>query len=261
MITGLVLGVAVTAAILFLPTLQATAALGVLWLIGVWEWAGLARLGGLARLVYAGAHLLVMLPLLLLGAKLDLIDLLAALALAAWCVALVGVLTYPREIRPAWVGIAGPIALLPAWVILSFVHSQVPLGPELALTVLALVWAADVGAYAAGRTWGRTKLAPKVSPGKTWEGVTGGVVLALIVAFAAGLWLRLPILPVAVVAGATALVSVVGDLTVSMLKRNVGLKDTGKLLPGHGGVMDRIDGLVAAVPVYAVGLRVFGVLG
>jgi phosphatidate cytidylyltransferase len=86
-------------------------------------------------------------------------------------------------------------------------------------------------------------------------------VLALIVAFAAGLWLRLPILPVAVVAGATALVSVVGDLTVSMLKRNVGLKDTGKLLPGHGGVMDRIDGLVAAVPVYAVGLRVFGVLG
>jgi phosphatidate cytidylyltransferase len=151
--------------------------------------------------------------------------------------------------------------VLPAWVILAFMHSRGALGPELALTALALVWAADVGAYAAGRSFGRIKLAPRVSPGKTWEGVTGGLTLALIVALAVSFWLGLPALPLAVVAVATALISVVGDLTVSMLKRNVGLKDTGKLLPGHGGVMDRIDGLVAAVPVYAVGLRVCGVLG
>jgi phosphatidate cytidylyltransferase len=261
MITGVVLGVAVTAAILFLPTLQAAAVLGILWLVGVWEWGGLARLGGTARLAYAAAHLVVMVPLLLFGATLAFIDVLLGLALAAWCIALVGVVTYPLPIRSVWVGIAGPVAVLPAWVILAFMHSRGALGPELALTALALVWAADVGAYAAGRSFGRIKLAPRVSPGKTWEGVTGGLTLALIVALAVSFWLGLPALPLAVVAVATALISVVGDLTVSMLKRNVGLKDTGKLLPGHGGVMDRIDGLVAAVPVYAVGLRVCGVLG
>ena len=125
---------------------------------------------------------------------------------------------------------------------------------------MAYVWAADIGAYVTGRLIGRVKLAPQVSPGKTWEGVGGGVLLALAVAWVASAWLDLAPLPLLAVAVPTALVSVIGDLTVSMLKRNIGLKDTGRLLPGHGGVMDRIDGLIAAVPAYAAGLRIAGLV-
>jgi phosphatidate cytidylyltransferase len=129
------------------------------------------------------------------------------------------------------------------------------------MTLLVIVWAADVGAYAIGRWLGRVKLAPKVSPGKTWEGVTGGVLLAALAAWAAAVLLGLPAAPLIGLGIATALASVVGDLTVSMFKRNVGLKDSGTLLPGHGGVLDRIDSLTAAVPIFALGLKLAGLLG
>jgi phosphatidate cytidylyltransferase len=101
---------------------------------------------------------------------------------------------------------------------------------------------------------GRTKLAPAVSPGKTWEGVTGGLITAGVAAALMASWLGLPVSRLVILAIGTALISVLGDLTQSMFKRNVGLKDSGKLLPGHGGVLDRIDSLTAAVPAYVVGL-------
>jgi phosphatidate cytidylyltransferase len=256
--TGLALGIAVTATLLFLPTAIALGVLALLWLAGAWEWAGLARCGTAARWVYVGVFLLLMLTAGRLPVR---IDFLLAVALAVWCVAFLGVLTYPRRIPLPWVLVAGPVALLPSWLILKLMHAAQPRGPELTLLALALVWAADVGAFAAGGLLGRVKLAPKVSPGKTWEGVGGGLALALVVAYLGASWLDLSPWPIVAVASCTALVSVVGDLTVSMLKRNVGLKDTGHLLPGHGGVLDRIDGLIAAVPMYAVGLRIAGVLG
>ena len=260
-ITGLALGVAVTVALLFLPTAQALVLLALLWLAGAWEWAGLARLGATGRAVYAGAFLVVMLAVASVPVTWRELDLVLGLALAGWCVALFGILTFPRRFPSGWVLAVGPVALLPAWLALKAMHEAGPQGPGLALMGLALVWAADVGAYAVGRRFGRVKLAPKVSPGKTWEGVVGGVIVTFLVAFVGGRWLGLEILPLLAVALPTALVSIVGDLTVSMLKRNVGLKDTGRLLPGHGGVLDRIDGLIAAVPVYAAGLRLSGVLG
>jgi phosphatidate cytidylyltransferase len=133
-------------------------------------------------------------------------------------------------------------------------HRDGALGAELAFTLLMIVWAADVGAYAFGRLLGRTKLAPAVSPGKTWEGVTGGLLTAGLAAGVAAPWLELPVSRLVVLGVATALISVLGDLTQSMFKRNVGLKDSGKLLPGHGGVLDRIDSLTAAVPAFVVGL-------
>jgi phosphatidate cytidylyltransferase len=128
------------------------------------------------------------------------------------------------------------------------------------MTVLAIVWAADVGAYAFGRWLGRTKLAPAVSPGKTWEGVAGGLLLAGVAAGLAAPWLDLPVARLAGLGVVTALASVLGDLTQSMFKRNAGLKDSGKLLPGHGGVLDRIDSLTAAIPVFAGGLLLFGIM-
>jgi len=125
--------------------------------------------------------------------------------------------------------------------------------------LVVAVAAADVGAYFSGRRWGRHKLAPDVSPGKTWEGLWGG--LAAVMVVTAVVWASMPksylhirvetlLLMGLAVAGA----SVLGDLTVSMVKRASGLKDTGSILPGHGGLLDRIDSLAAAGPVFALGL-------
>ena len=259
-ITGGVLGVVLTVSILFLPTIQAAGVLALLWVAGAWEWAGLARLGDRGRSIYAALFVVAFVALAWQPPSRAAIDLVLVVALAGWAVALVGILTFPRAIARGAVVVAGPLALLPAWLILLFVHAAPAIGPKLALLAMALVWAADIGAYVTGRLIGRVKLAPKVSPGKTWEGVGGGVLLALAVAWVASAWLDLAPLPLLAVAVPTALVSVIGDLTVSMLKRNIGLKDTGRLLPGHGGVMDRIDGLIAAVPAYAAGLRLAGLV-
>jgi phosphatidate cytidylyltransferase len=260
-LTGLVLGVAITTAVLFLPTVYAAGVLAVLWIAGAWEWAGLAKLGTAGRAIYAALFVVTLGVVALQPVSRSAVDVVLVIALAGWTLAFVGILTFPRPIALAAVVAAGPFALVPAWLILVFLHALPETGPKLALLALALVWAADVGAYVVGRWVGRVKLAPRVSPGKTWEGVGGGVLLALAVAWVASAWLDLALPPLLAVALVTALVSVVGDLTVSMLKRNVGFKDTGTLLPGHGGVMDRIDGLIAAVPAYAAGLRVAGFLG
>jgi phosphatidate cytidylyltransferase len=122
------------------------------------------------------------------------------------------------------------------------------------------VFAADIGAYFAGHRFGRVKLAPQVSPGKTWEGLIGGVLLAALTSGAGGLLVGLPpgvMVPVGL--GVSAL-SVVGDLTESMFKRSVGAKDSGHLIPGHGGVLDRIDGITAAMPFFALALSWLGLV-
>jgi phosphatidate cytidylyltransferase len=123
-----------------------------------------------------------------------------------------------------------------------------------------IVWAADVGAYFAGSKFGRVKLAPSISPGKTWEGVIGGlaVVVLLSLAWSSYRDMQLAVLlPFCLGVGA---LSIVGDLTVSMFKRTAGVKDSGKLFPGHGGVMDRIDSVAAAAPLFALGLGWLGLV-
>jgi phosphatidate cytidylyltransferase len=134
-----------------------------------------------------------------------------------------------------------------------------PEGPLRLMYTMALVWASDVGAYLAGRNFGRSKLAPTVSPGKTREGALGGLLLCAVFAVAAGSYVFQPasLGQLALLMGlslAVAVLSIVGDLGESMFKRLAGLKDSGKLLPGHGGVLDRIDSLMAAAPAMALGL-------
>ena len=119
--------------------------------------------------------------------------------------------------------------------------------------LLFLIWASDIGAYAAGKTFGKHKMAPQISPGKTWEGWVGGFLLTLVVGWAVGFMLpELPLMHRLVAAGAVAVFAPLGDLVESMLKRSVGVKDSGRIMPGHGGLLDRFDAFLLVLPVLAL---------
>lgn len=144
---------------------------------------------------------------------------------------------------------------------LYFIHSHFEQGAWLLMYMLTLVWVADIGAYFSGKRFGRHKLAPGISPAKTWEGVFGGVVLNClwisIVFYLSDGW-GIAYLPFLILGLVTAALSVVGDLYESILKREAGVKDSGNSLPGHGGVLDRIDSVIAATPVFLSGLFILG---
>ena len=145
--------------------------------------------------------------------------------------------------------------LLPLFVALVTLYAASPLNLLFALLV---VWAADVGAYFAGKRFGRVKLAPAISPGKTWEGVLGGLTVVAGVAAAFALLRGVPLIVLMPFSMVAAALSVVGDLTVSMFKRTAGIKDSGTLFPGHGGILDRVDSVSAAAPLFALGLGFTG---
>ena len=259
-ITGAILGVAIAVTLLLLPTPVAAGVFGLLWLAGAWEWGGFALLTGSARALYTLALGIGMGACWFWQAP-GLVLILLVVALVWWAFAFGAVVRFPQRFALGFVAAAGFVVLLPSWLLLVWMHGSTALGSELAFTLMVIVWAADVGAYAFGRWLGRVKLAPAVSPGKTWEGVGGGLLAAALVAAVAARLLGLPVLGFVGLGLATALVSVLGDLAQSMFKRNVGLKDSGKLLPGHGGVLDRFDSLTAAIPVFVLGLELLGVFG
>jgi phosphatidate cytidylyltransferase len=204
----------------------------------------------LLALAYAATYWLV-------PASLDLSLVLWA-ALAWWLIALVWILRYPVPIQPFAAGLAGILVLVPAWISLVSILQVAGQGAALLLLALAIIWSADIGAYFAGHRWGRLKLAPQVSPGKTLEGVGGGLVSAVLTAGLGGNLLDLPLAATLPLGLCMAAVSVVGDLTESMFKRSVGIKDSGSLFPGHGGVLDRIDSITAAAPLFALVLQWMG---
>jgi phosphatidate cytidylyltransferase len=256
-ITALALGSATTAVVLLLPSWAVTAAIGVLWIAGVWEWTRFAGGRRASSVVYTAIFVGLM---LLMGPLFDAdAQTVAAVAAAWWVLAAIALWAYPWRIPAIVVAASGPFALLPSWFLLAAIHGSMPRGPELTLSLLFIIWAADMGAYFFGRRFGRVKLAPQISPGKTWEGVIGGLGSAALVAAVTGMVLEVPLGAFVSVAMAASLVSVIGDLTFSMFKRNVGLKDSGRLLPGHGGVLDRIDSLAAAVPLFFIGLQIAGI--
>ena len=261
-ITSLVLAVVMTVTVLYLPTWAVAWIIGVFCLGGVWEWAGLTRLRGFARWGYLSACATLMLCLAFWGRDRGwTITTIMAVAVIWWGFAALGLRVRPQRIPLFLVGATGPLALLPAWFLLIHLHGSVSQGPGLMFSVLLIVWAVDVGGHFVGGNWGRIKLAPRVSPAKTWEGVIGGVALATLFAFSASLLLGLPAGTFVVIGIAAAVVSVVGDLTVSMFKRNVSMKDSGWFLPGHGGILDRIDSVVAAAPIFVFGLAAAGLAG
>jgi phosphatidate cytidylyltransferase len=259
-ITAIVLIAGMLVALFLLPTAVGMLALALVFLGGAWEWAGFfgADRRSPLRVGYASA----------VGAAIALCWWLTDLAPALlrtimwisavwWAVALVWLCRFPTRI-PLGVNVAcGFLVLLPAWLALASLLHGVR-GVEWLLFVFVLVWAADIGAFFVGRAVGRVRLAPRVSPGKTWEGVIGGLVTAACAAVAGALWFERPMTAFVALCLAAALGSVVGDLTVSMFKRHAGLKDSSDLLPGHGGILDRVDSMMAAAPLFVLGLEWLG---
>ncbi|UTA46746.1 phosphatidate cytidylyltransferase [Simiduia sp. 21SJ11W-1] len=267
-ITAVLLMAVLLAALHYLPTPLFQLLLGTAVLIAAWEWSNLS---GVANYWLRGAYVAATAAMLALAgvvtglsSALDLEWLRNLLLVGSlwWALSLLWVQGYPSSSILWGAPIArlaiGWLVLVPAWLALCYLR-ELPGGAWLMLMVVCVVAGADIGGYFVGRRFGKHKLAPQVSPGKTWEGFWGGLATNVLWATALGLWLgegRLPLLLAIVVPA--SLVSVLGDLVESMLKRHRGIKDSSQLLPGHGGVLDRIDSITAAAPVMALGVLMTG---
>lgn len=257
-ITALILAIIALSAVFVLPPTALTALLAAVVLgIGGWEAASLAGLQSAAwRVVWILSLLAAGAGLVWLSHDRAAIGLVFGLAtlfwlvLVAWLCAPLAGRADPPKFQPFKLAIGG-IIVLTTFITLAWLHF---FDPWWIVSLIVLIAAADIGAYFAGRTFGGPKLAPRISPGKTRSGAIGGIVAAALVGALSGL---LPTIPypwwVGLFAGAgLGLLSIGGDLVVSLLKRHRGMKDTSNLLPGHGGLLDRVDSLGAAAPGYAL---------
>lgn len=273
LLASLVMAPVAVFAVLLLSTPWLLLIAALLMMLVLWEWFGLAEVHDtLARSALLVAHLALMVAIVWashsrLGPTLVLYQLASLVGVIWWLLALLWMQhfnfasnhdSHARMLKLA----AGALAVIPAWCAVAWIHAEQPGGHRWLLVALAAVWAADSGAYFAGRRFGRRKLCPTISPNKTVEGMAGGLLAALLVGLAVATLLagaslaQWPAIAIVVLLAAGA--SVVGDLFESLLKRHVGVKDSGYLIPGHGGILDRLDGVLAALPVFAVGKAMAG---
>lgn len=253
-ITALVL-VAVLAAVLFaMPVWAGWIAFALLAAVAAWEWGGFLQFSSMARQTLAVAMLLFCGAVTLLGPVA--MQWLVGIGAVFWLLIVPLWLRarWPLLAQPALGVVVGMLLIGSTWAAMGLLHER---GPWMLLGTMAVVWVADVAAYFAGRRFGKHKLAPNISPGKTWEGVAGAVVgvqvygiVLLSLTPVAGIWVYGSLAAAAVLVVLTGL-SVIGDLFESLLKRQAALKDSSQLLPGHGGVLDRIDALTSTLPLVA----------
>jgi phosphatidate cytidylyltransferase len=257
-ITALILAALVLLVIFMLPHGAMMGALALLVAAAAWEWSAFPRFTQhSAKIFYVAVVAACIAAVWLFGVARVEVDGIIYAALLWWLFALVWLATAPARVNRWTAALAGLFVLLPAWVALVRLHD---LGPQLMLFLILLVVAADVGAYFAGRQFGRNKLAPRVSPGKTWEGVIGGFVAAALMGAVGVWWFHVDAPRFLGLCIVVTVASIIGDLTESQFKRHAGLKDSGTLLPGHGGLLDRVDSVTAAAPVFLVGLERLGLL-
>lgn len=264
-ITALLVAPLAIALMLLAPSIAVAIIIGALCMIAMWEWtrlsgmrsrplrAALVALGGAAMFALWFASLPVWWTFIGIGC-------------AWWVVAFFWLRQFsfaasPTNENTAIKLLAGALAILPSWAGLMRLHLTQGSPHTWALYALAVIWVADSFAYLAGSRWGRVKLAPQISPGKTREGLYGALASTAVLA-ALGGWLLdvrgVTLFLLVIVALVSAVFSVVGDLFESLLKRHAGVKDSGALFPGHGGVCDRLDGVFAALPFFALGKALLG---
>ena len=267
LITGLILAPIVLCGVFLLEQVYFALFFGGVIALAGWEWANLSSYSSQAQRI---AYAIILCGLLYLVSTFS-IEWVLLVSVIWWIIATLFVLSFP-DTKGIWSAkpircLIGLFVLLPMWSALVFIReADLKHAPEwgglwIILYMLLMVWAADVGAYFSGKAWGDAKLAPKVSPGKSWAGAWGGIVSTVVLSFFAAYLLELSsvlTIQLVVITIITAVISIIGDLTESMFKRIRGIKDSSQLLPGHGGILDRIDSLAAAVPVFVFLLLVLG---
>lgn len=259
LISALILIPVVALAILQMPKVYLALISGLVFIFAAWEWIQMTVIKKLWIQIFLLTTLVIVAwSMLANGFNLHW---LYGLSLVWWLLAFVGVCYFPRGsmlwqfmfVQP----LVGLLMFVPAWVAFNSLQIMGIEGRIWVLLGCVLIWSADIGAYATGKLWGKRKLIPAVSPGKTWAGLYGafasGCIVALVFYYGVGPLLSLP--KVLVLALITVVFAVIGDLVESMLKRIYSYKDSGNIIPGHGGMYDRLDSMLAAFPIYTLMLQ------
>ena len=290
-ITALVLAAVVILAVFELPAIYFSLFIAVVTLLGAWEWLALINVDKLnQKLMFLAALIFPMLGvtywtvfLELLGELLewpeiknysDALEWLVIAPVLFWIIAMTLIRQAASQLltvqfKPGLERFIGWLVLLSAWMFLSKLRAYY--GPSMVMYFLVLIWAADVSAYFVGKKWGKDKLAPEVSPGKTVQGMFGALGSAVICAIGLRLYYGLSALEqdgselvllmafdMIILSVLTVLISIYGDLFFSLMKRRKGVKDSSNLLPGHGGILDRVDSVIAAAPFFYAGIVLIG---
>ncbi|MBA4697101.1 MAG: phosphatidate cytidylyltransferase [Legionella sp.] len=256
LITTLLLTPLVLLLIFYANSLVIAAVILLLGLLCGLEWIALVPLKSIfCRMLF----MLALLGMIGLIYILSPLDWWMGIGLTIWAAIVLSVLFFPQS-QKIW-GYRGNVALMGLILLPVFMHSLLALyhqtqGKDLVVYLLCIVWMSDIGAYLVGKYYGQHRLIPAVSPGKTWEGGLGGFILAFAAALIGHIYFQqYKLVPWITLAMVVIITAMFGDLAISMLKRRVHLKDTGNLLPGHGGMLDRLDSLLFAGPCFYVGVR------
>lgn len=228
-------------------------------LIGAWEWAGLCNWHNWKiRTIYSLLFALSLFIIYHFWYSIN-INYLLIIVCLWWLIALYWILAYQQNYNhiptsPLIKAVLGFFILIPPWIALFDLHNE---AKQWIIFLLVLIWSADIAAYFTGKKWGQKKLADKISPGKSWEGVVGALFISLLVALIYAIFNSMSgmtLLGFMLLCLVTVIASIIGDLLESLFKRQVGMKDSSQILPGHGGVLDRIDSLTSAAPIFVLGL-------
>lgn len=264
-ITAVILTSAIVSVVIYLPVQLLALIFALFVSVGAWEWSACAGIVSKGyKMLYVFAVLLCM-ATCFYSLDAGWLAVLVYAGLLWWHIAIFLVVYYQRKrainLSSVWLKLLiGILILMPTWLSLILIHQQIS-GPELVLVLFFIVWLADSAAYFSGRKFARKQLASNISPAKSWEGVYAALLVpslsGIVYALYTGMQLKHTVLFIIVVF-LTVVFSILGDLTASMFKRIAGIKDSGRILPGHGGVLDRVDSLTAAAPVFFSGLYIMG---
>jgi phosphatidate cytidylyltransferase len=280
-LTALVLAAVAVAAVFQLPAVYFSLFLAIIVLLGAWEWAGLTgKHSVLAKLIFLFTLIIPMLGIQFWTVLLEILsevmewpgvkeysgvlEWLVIAPVVFWVINMLLIRKAPQQmldldLKPKYQTFTGWFVLLFAWMFLSKLRAYY--GPEMTMYFLVLIWAADIAAYFTGKKFGKEKLAELISPGKTVQGMYGALLAGALCGIGLGFIYGFPMKIISdftLLSTLTVLVSIYGDLFFSLVKRRVGVKDSGSLLPGHGGILDRVDSVIAAIPFFYAGIILIG---